>query len=267
MDYGIFKYFILYMNKLILCSIIFIVITIILFNIDKVKTNNNNNNKVILVTQYYEPKNKERLIEIKDTLINNNYNNIIDEIHLFVEKDYNLDFLNDISKITIIKTHKRLSYKMVFDYTNNMNNNNIILLANSDIYFNETLKRIHYLNYDNTFYALTIHEIIDGTLSKKNNDWGSQDVWIWKPPINIKKTYNNTDYFDQEDGIILGMGACDHRILKIMEDNGYNIRNVCRKIICIHNHKNDYRNWRTDEISLLYHYRYRLNGIKFLSCE
>ena len=52
--------------------------------------------KVILITQYYEPNNSERMIEIKECLINNNNNKLIDEIHLFIEKDYNFILLKKI---------------------------------------------------------------------------------------------------------------------------------------------------------------------------
>ena len=63
-------------------------------------SNNNNNNKIILVTQYYEPNNEERKKEIKECLINNSKNKLIDEIHLFVEKDYDLSFVN-LNKILL----------------------------------------------------------------------------------------------------------------------------------------------------------------------
>ena len=243
---------------------IILIITIILCIFYNFK---DKNNKVLLITQYYEPNNSERMIEIKECLINNNNNKLIDEIHLFIEKDYNFDFIKN-NKIKFIKTDKQLSFKKVFDYSNTFDDNHIIILANSDIYFDESLQNIHYIDFNKTFYALNKYNLDKNNNLVLDETPGSQDTWIWKPLFTIIQNENNTnDYFDNDDGIILGVGACDNRILKIVEDSGYNIRNICRKIKTVHNHKNDYRTWKTDSNKLKYTNKYRQNGIKRIMCE
>jgi len=226
-------------------------------------------NKVILITQYYEPKNEERKVEIKDCLINNSKNKLIDEIHLFVEKDYDFSFVN-LDKIKLIHTDKQLSFKRSFDYSNhNFDNQHIIILANSDIYFNNTLVKIHDLNYDKIFYALSRHDLdINGNFKLIPTTYQSQDVWIWKTPIKvIRNKINETDFFEENDGIVLGIGGCDNRIVKIMEETGYNVKNIGNKIHCIHNHKNNYRTWKTNPIQKKMQEKYVENGTERLPIE
>jgi len=253
---------------------IIVIGTLIYRTLNSVSNSNNNNNKIILVTQYYEPNNEERKKEIKECLINNSKNKLIDEIHLFVEKDYDLSFVN-LNKIKLIYNDKQLSFKESFDYSNdNFDNKNIIVLANSDIYFNNTLRKIHDFDFDKTFYALTRHNldksgkpIFEKNLSGNGSEW-TQDVWIWKTPINvIRNKINETDFFEENDGIILGIGACDNRIVKIMKETGYNVKNIGIKIQCIHNHKHDYRTWRTDSKKLKISEKYRKNGTSGLTVE
>lgn len=228
-----------------------------------------NKDKVILITQYYEPENEERKIEIRDCLINNSKNKLIDEIHLFVEKDYDFSFIN-LDKIKLINTDKQLSYKRSFDYSNiNFDNKNIIILANSDIYFNDTLDKIHNLNFDKTFYALSRHDLDkNGKYKLITTAFKSQDVWIWKIPIKVIRDKNNeNDFFDEDDGVIMGIGGCDNRIVKIMKNSGYNVKNIGNKIQCIHNHKNDYRNWKTDPEKVKLRNKYNKNGTDKLVIE
>lgn len=207
--------------------------------------------KKILITQYYIPKWEERQDEIDETLINNLNNNLIDEIHLFIEKNYDFTKFKSnpyFNKLVFVKSKDRLSFKQAFEYSNkHCSKNDIIILANSDIYFNGTLSKIDNYLFNKTFFALSRHEItIDGLILKTSSD--SQDVWIWKLPIHINKSSENIDYF--KDGIQLGIGGCDNRILGIMKNEGYTIRNIGRHIQCIHNHKNDLRTWMTDQYEL-----------------
>lgn len=243
-------------NKLLFIVIFGIILLYIYFK--------KNNTKIIFITQYYVPKNEERKKEINECLINNLNNDIINEIHLFIEKDYDFSFLENTNKnkLKLIKTDKRLSFYKAFNYSNDFSENDIIILANSDIYFNNTLSEIYNLDYENKFYALNRYDIKNNKLVLFDNV-GSQDTWIWKPPINIIINNNINDYFDINDGIILGIGGCDNRIFKIVYDSGYEVKNASDKIQTIHNHKNDYREWDKDKSKLKITKKYRSNGVQF----
>lgn len=224
-------------------------------------------NKYILITQYYIPKWDERKNEINECLIHNIQNPLIDEIHLFVEKNYDFSWIQshpNFNKIKLIPTDNRLSYKTTIDYSNHMSENDIIILANSDIYFDETLSFLNSLDFKNTFFALTRHEIKGNHLELYDRPSVSQDVWIWKPKLDIKNIPENKDYF--HDGIELGIWGCDNRILKIVSDSGYKIRNIGKNIRCIHNHKNDLRTWTTNPNEVKKKY-WSPQKIIYLDCE
>ena len=190
---------------------------------------------------------------------------MINKIYLFVEKDYDFSFLKNINKnkLTLIKTDRQLNYNKVFNFSNDFNRKNIIILANSDIYFNDTLSEIYNLDYENTFYALNRYDIKNDELVL-HDLVNSQDTWIWKPPLNIIFNDNNkNDYFDINDGIILGIGGCDNRIFKIVDDSGYKVKNASDKIQTIHNHKNYYRDWYKDKSKIQLRTKYISNGLKY----
>ena len=228
--------------------------------------------KNILVTQYYIPKWDERKNEINECLINNLQNPLLDEIHLFVEKEYDFSWIQsepNFYKIKLIPTDKRLSYKTAIDHSNNLSDHvlsrdNKFILANSDIYFDESLSFLDSLDINNTFLALTRHEIKDEGLELYERPSVSQDVWIWKSKLDIKNIPENEDYFN--DGIELGIWGCDNRILKIVSDSGYKIRNIGKNIRCIHNHKNDLRTWATNPNEVKKRY-WSPGKFVYLDCE
>jgi mannosyltransferase OCH1-like enzyme len=205
-------------------------------NLESSKNLNTNSTRKILLTQLYNPNDSFRLKEILDCLKINVNNDNIDEIHLFVENKNDYELINNIDKkkIKFVLTNNRLKYKTVFDYTNNLNKSDIYILSNSDIYFDDTLKNLDNLNFNNLFLSLTR---INETVNKKNNfkhqpnSAGSQDVWIWKGKLNISddKIYNN-------DGITMGIGGCDLKLNYIIENSGYNLKNYCKLVNCFHKH-------------------------------
>ena len=232
--------------------VIFILILLIIFFAIKICNNRESfklKEEIVLITQFYEPKDKGRKKEIETCLINNINNEDIYKIYLFVEKDYK--FINDLDsskkqKLVLIDTKDRLSFKQAFEYSNEniakKNKDVIVILANSDIYFDKTLKRLNNYNLNKKFLALTRIERVDN----KNNfiyfpmsEW-SQDTWIWKNRINV--TDKNVDY--EKDGIILGIKGCDNTITHILDKSGYKVENKCKLINTFHLHKDDIRDWR-----------------------
>ena len=151
--------------------ILIILVIIIIVNISKyyfkyefLSTTKKSNKYIRLCTQYYITKLKGRQTELDNTLIENINNNIIDEIVLFIEKDYNFDNIkkkvNNFNKVKLVKINKRLDYKTCFDYCNKYTRDNIInILANSDMYFNKSLSNLHSMDLNNVFLALLRHNL------------------------------------------------------------------------------------------------------------
>jgi hypothetical protein len=68
----------------------------------------------------------------------------------------------------------------------------------------------------------------------------SQDSWIFRSPI---KTDNRTNF-------LMGKPGCDNRIIQILHENGYNVKNPSMKIITKHLHISNYRTYNNTDMVL-----------------
>lgn len=222
-----------------------------------------NDKEIILITQFYIPKDNKRKQEIITCLEKNLNNKYIREIHLFVEKKYKLKSIlknnKNFNKIKLILENDRLSFKRAFNYSNDNivsdSKNKIIILANSDIFFDNTIKNLYTYNLNQTFLALSRIDAIDRNNNFKYQKAFSQDTWIWYNKINVTK--NNDQYND--DGIILGFAGCDNTISYILDKSGYKVENKCKLINTFHLHENDFREWTNKKRYLKYY--------KTVACE
>lgn len=217
--------------------ILVISVIFILFNLKKNTETFNQKNNIILITQFYKPKWNLRYQEIKECLKKNLENKYISKIYLFCEEKYNFEeiFYNDnvnLSKIEQIPS-KRLTYKKAFEFSNKFPNQ-LKILANSDIYFDNSLQKLHELNFNKLFLSITRYNLNNGKITLENMPERSQDSWIWKDKLYIG---NFNDY--NEDGIKLGIWGCDNRINYIVKESGYTVKNYCKDIITYHLHKED----------------------------
>ena len=172
-----------------------------------------------LFINYFVDKNKERQKEYDSTLLLNIQNRYIDNIYLIVE---NKDRVKYKRKITYIEVNKRPTFQDFFNIINRITKDNEInIIANSDIYFNETLDYVNL--YKNECLALTRNDLIGSP--------ESQDVWIFKGKI--KKINSN---------IKLGVWGCDNAIAYEIKKAGYDIYNPSLSISCFHNHKSQFKN-------------------------
>jgi hypothetical protein len=188
-----------------------------------------------LITYIWECSIDERDREIYDTLDKNYNSKLFDEIFIFSESDIS-DKLKIYKNVNIIKINHRPTFQFMFEYINVISNNeDINILANSDIFFDETLKLIENINEDE-FYCVTRHEL-DGNLffEKFNHEVlgnysVSQDVWIWRGQF---KAYD-CDFF-------IGYPGCDNKLAYRIVVAGYKIKNPCLSLKCYHNHSSKIR--------------------------
>jgi len=221
-----------------------------------------NTENIILIYQYFKVESidneyqQKRQDEIDLCLIINNNNKYIDEIHLLVEELYDLSFISNTTKIKQIVINKRLSYQDAFRYYNINLSNQICILSNADIYYDDSLNILKYVNFnfktvlcltryedniDNelkllcgTEYDYTINKNTKGMKKFGPSIW-TQDCWIWKDyQINI----NNCDFH-------LGIPGCDNHIVYLFNNNNYNIYNPSKLISS--NHIDRLRNKITTE--------------------
>lgn len=205
-----------------------------------------NNSKIILYISDYFCEQLKRRREIQMVLTANSELDIISKIIILYEnwnelsediknKEYGL-ILNN-KKIEIYNS-SRQTYKDIYLHSKEHFPNDIIIISNSDIYFDKTLNRINELNFDsNILYAITRWQRQQTdksiyTIPFQNNmimNW-SYDTYIFKHPINIDPNTIN---------INVGCTGCDtYFVKKLVVDNLMKVYNPIFDIRCWHQ---DYR--------------------------
>lgn len=214
--------------------------------------------EVHLVTQYYKVVHGDleyqvkRQREINECLERNCSLGNIDWIHLLLEEDLVADLPKGVashSKVVCVLLGKRMTYEDVFVYYNTYLIGKVCILANSDIYFNESLEFLQHIDFRDTVIALTRYEspckddrnddekecILYGQECNlvQNNPWlkegeiavFSQDTWIWcqNKPLCIP----DSDFF-------LGVTGCDNMIVRRFLQASFNVINPCNYVASIH---------------------------------
>jgi hypothetical protein len=159
-----------------------------------------------------------------------------------MEDDAELNF--DSPKIHRIVRESRPSYQNIFEYCNEHMKNEICIVANADIIFDDTLRYFKNIDMTMQFYALSRWEI--STNDGKNweiepyENAASQDVWIFKTPVLSSDSMNYT----------MGKPGCDNKITYHMRELGYTCRNPGKKVVTIHFHPTNFRtyDWNNDRI-------------------
>ena len=195
-----------------------------------------------LIIEYFNSRNHMRNGEYLYCLHQNLANDLIDNVYLFMEDDAELNF--DSPKIHRIVRENRPSYQNIFEYCNEHMKNEICIVANADIIFDDTLRYFKNIDMNMQFYALSRWEI--STNDGKNweiepyENAASQDVWIFKTPVLSSDSMNYT----------MGKPGCDNKITYHMRELGYTCRNPGKKVVTIHFHPTNFRtyDWNNDRI-------------------
>ena len=215
-----------------------------------------------LMTEYHVPTNADRHEEYLTCLRENLKNPLIGKIHIFLESNRKRPPIDD-PKIVYAKAHQksfeehkkaniseydkeylkrteqaRASYSDYFRYAReNLHGENCII-ANSDIFFDETLEVIDGVDLKNTLICLSrwdIKEGLGGKAVRLFNRPDSQDSWIFTSPMN-EEVEEKTTFF-------LGRMGCDNKLAWIAYHAGVKLTNPAKQIIAKHLHMVDYRTY------------------------
>jgi hypothetical protein len=130
---------------------------------------------------------------------------------------------------------ERLTYKQLFELTNEYPDC-INVIANSDIYFDETILYARFMG-ENDCYALSRWDYKENGLAVLLDRKDSQDAWIFNGAAKV----NNCDFF-------LGIPGCDNRIAHEISVSGYNVLNPSKTIHAIHLHNSQVRTYDGSQI-------------------
>jgi len=192
-----------------------------------------------LIIEYFNSLNHMRNGEFLYCLHQNLGNDLIDSVYLFMEEDAELYF--DSPKIKKVIRDKRPTYKDIFDFCNENLKDEICIVANADIIFDDTLRFFESIKMENNFYALSRWEI--STNDGKNweiepyDNPASQDSWVFKTPVSTSDSMNYT----------MGKPGCDNKITHNMRELGYTCRNPGKKVITIHFHPTNFRSYHPND--------------------
>jgi len=208
---------------------------------------------IILITQFYISSNHLRQQEIIECLNFNLKNPLISKIILITERQYTepefqLEDANYISKITQINIKERMKYSHAFAIVDRYKLEGYIIIANSDIFFDNTLQNLYTsgLSLKKRIYSLVRFEYTNPDLDKchlynhpdEPLKW-SQDTWIYHSNFNINPSQQLITNFE------LGQLGCDNHINYIFSILGYKIYNEPYYIKTYHNHKSNFRTYNT----------------------
>lgn len=186
-------------------------------------------------------------------LLENLENKHINHIHIFDDDSKTLPLVLESigelnKKISVSPIYKRLDYATWISFADNQYPEDIKVLINSDIYFDESIAFLKTKEYDkHTLYAITRkdltpdNEIVEscdryGDTSVPTNPMYSHDCWIYRDKLKI----SNVDALSFD----LGKGNCDRLFKQTLNKNKILFINLHRQINAIHV---DYRKTRTRE--------------------
>jgi hypothetical protein len=177
---------------------------------------------MILFTSWYQHENEQRNEENRICLQKNLDNPLIKKVCLLCDNGSHATVPGHY-KIITIKGADRPTYTDFFKVMNSCPGD-IKILANSDIYFDETLSYCKNMPEGNC-YALTRWDDRENG-SFLNPNPGSQDVWIFKGKL--KYIYGDFQ---------LGYWGCDCRLVHELRKAGYVVQNPSRTIKAFHLHR------------------------------
>ena len=180
--------------------------------------------KIHLYTTFYNDFNPIRKQEYKDCLLRNASNPYIDTLTVLNEGD---SIGSWSSKIKELCWPQRPTYNDFIGLINQSNTDgDIHIVANTDIYFPESIVVLKDLPLQATCLALSRWDVSNAGTSKLYYHNDSQDVWIFQGRI--------------KSGISapfpLGVPRCDNKFMYLLQEAGYKVLNPSFSIPCYHLH-------------------------------
>ena len=193
---------------------------------------------MLMLSCFYRDSDPVRQAEILECLRNNLVNEEIDEVHVLVEDDSDpLQLLGSLSKcaeskVRVVAKRTRQTFQQLFQYANRQPPGQPIVLANADIYFDESLRRLRGLPLAGHLLCLTRWDVHRDGSAQLFDHPASQDAWIFQTPI---PTFSCN--------FSMGVPACDNRLAWEAERAGLVLSNPSRSVRAFHLHLSGIRRY------------------------
>lgn len=190
---------------------------------------------MILFIEYHKFNIDDRDNEINYCIEKNIQSKLFNKIVIFCDNEI-FTSNEDLTNVDIVKIDNRYTYKDIISYCNNNYPNEICVLANTDIYFDDTLNKVKHTSLDKRFICITRWNVDnDGNsvlFDQNGTSYVTQDTWIFKTPFNL----NGGDYY-------MGKPGCDNRIAYEAHLSKYMVCNPANDIKTYHLHNTNYRTY------------------------
>lgn len=184
-----------------------------------------------LFTTYYKDKDADRHAEYLRVIQYNLDNSDIDQMFFLLEPETDFPFEN--AKVHVIRTAGRPTFQnFILAINENTGSEDYNVIANTDIYFDETLQLIRACSFENKVLALNRWDVLKGGELSFFNKYYSTDTWVFKGQVkNIDAPY------------YIGQQGCDNRFNYDLFSKGYQLQNPSYKIRTLHLHVSEVRSY------------------------
>lgn len=197
---------------------------------------------MILLAGFYQDKDAHRQAEFLECIRRNAANERIAALHLFVEYAVDQPALAreypvlSGEKIHLVPHGRRVRYADLFAYANDHFGGRRVIIANADIYFDETLAGLDRLDLSGRLLCLSRWDVQPDGAATFFDHGGSQDAWIFDAPIPRFRS----DFH-------LGLLGCDNRLAWEAANAGLELHNPGRHIRALHLHLSGVRRYTQQE--------------------
>lgn len=186
---------------------------------------------VHLLTSHYSDAHPARQQEILTTLEQNLANPHIGKVHLFDETN-TVGSDARIQRVGPAENAPRVTYRDFFNYANTYLRNEIVIIANTDIFFDDSLATLVEYDLKDRLLCLSRWDEQPGEAPVFFDHPDSQDAWIFRSPIR-----------EFECDWPLGVPACDNRLAYEAARVGIRLANPSLSIRARHIHTSRVRNY------------------------
>jgi FkbM family methyltransferase len=193
---------------------------------------------MFLLTGFYEDADPRRHGEFLECVRRNAANQRLGELHIFVEQPDGLDHLPAAypplagPKVRLIAHGRRVMYADLFAYAGRHLAGRRVIIANADIYFDDTLAQLDGYDLAGKLLCLSRWDVQPDGSARLFEQPASQDVWIFLAPIPAFPC----DFH-------LGVPGCDNRLAWEAECVGLAISNPARSLRAYHLHLSQVRRY------------------------
>jgi hypothetical protein len=193
---------------------------------------------MILITGSYNEVDARRRSELLECLKRNAQNERLLEIHLFLEDPVEPEGMTALAslhpnKIRIVPHGQRVTFQILFAYANRNLTGHRVVIANADIYFDQSLTLLDGYDLSGQLVCLSRWDVQPDGSAQFFDQPASHDAWIFQSPI----PEFPCDFH-------LGLLGCDGRLAWEAADSGLKTFNPSRSLRANHLHLSQVRRYK-----------------------